>query len=313
MADAPAQARYAHLLDPDALAKIHRLELIARGVVEGFVSGKHRSPYKGFSVEFAEHRQYVPGDAITDLDWRVFGRSDRYYVKQYVEETNLRATILVDASGSMAYRGERAAEHRGRRLSKFEYARYLAASLAHLMIHQQDAVGLVTFDAQVRRYIPPRSRPSHLRALLEELHDTQPGAETALAPILHNVAERARRRGLVVIVSDLFDDPEQIIRALHHFRYRKHEVLVLHVMAEEEVTFPFEQSRLFRDLELPQVRRQIAPSSLRAAYLDGVRRHLQRLQTGCGQMDVDYVPLSTAQPFDESLAQYLAQRKARSK
>jgi len=313
MPDAPGQARYAYLLDPDALAKIHRLELIARGVVEGFVTGKHRSPYKGFSVEFAEHRQYVPGDAITDLDWRVFGRSDRYYVKQYVEETNLRATILLDASGSMAYRGERAAKHRGRRLSKFEYARYLAASLAHLLIHQQDAVGLVTFDAQVRRYIPPRSRPSHLRVLLEELHDTRPGAETALAPILHNIAERARRRGLVVIISDLFDDPEEIVRALHHFRYRKHEVLLLHVVAEEEMTFPFEQSRLLRDLELPQVRRQIDPAALRAAYLDGVRDHLRRLETGCGQMDIDYVPLSTAQAFDESLAQYLAERKARAK
>jgi uncharacterized protein (DUF58 family) len=161
------QPHYMHLLDPQALGKIHRLELIAKGVVEGFVSGRHKSPYKGFSVEFAEHRQYAPGDDTRDLDWRVYGKSDRYYIKQFIEETNLRATVLVDASGSMAYTGKMAAKHGGKPVSKFLYAQYLAASLAHLMIHQQDAVGLATFDTKVRRYIPARSRVSHLRAILE--------------------------------------------------------------------------------------------------------------------------------------------------
>ena len=151
---------YLRLLDPDALAKIHRLELIARGVVEGFVSGRHKSPYKGFSAEFAEHREYVPGDNIRDLDWRVFGRTDRYYIKQYIEETNLRSLILLDGSGSMGYAGRLAARHRGEALSKFRYGQYLAASLAHLMINQQDAVGLATFDSRIRRYIPARSRAS---------------------------------------------------------------------------------------------------------------------------------------------------------
>jgi uncharacterized protein (DUF58 family) len=185
------QPDYMRLLDGDALAKIHKLELIARGVVEGFVSGRHKSPYKGFSVEFAEHRQYVAGDDTRDLDWRVLAKSDRYYIKQYIEETNLRALVLLDASGSMAYTGTEAAAKNGHPLSKFEYGQFLAASLAHLMIHQQDAVGLVTFDTQVRRYIPSRSRVSHLRAILQELHTTTPGQETALAPIFHDIAERA--------------------------------------------------------------------------------------------------------------------------
>src|ERR1035437_225332 len=217
MLDSKSQPEYMRLLDGDALAKIHKLELIARGVVEGFVSGRHKSPYKGFSVEFAEHRQYAPGDDTRDLDWRVYGKSDRYYIKQFIEETNLRATILLDASGSMAYTGKLAAKHGGKAVSKFVYGQYLSASLAHLMIHQQDAVGLATFDTQVRRYIPSRSRVSHLRAILEELAGTVAGSETNLSPILHDLAERVHRRGLVVIISDLFDDPEAVLNALHHF------------------------------------------------------------------------------------------------
>jgi len=304
---------YMRLLDPDALAKIHRLELLARGVVEGFVAGRHKSPYKGFSVEFAEHRQYVPGDDIRGLDWRVYAKSDRYYIKQYVEETNLRATILLDASGSMKFAGKRSAKFEGKALSKFAYAQYLAASLAHLMIHQQDAVGLVTFDTDVRRYIPPRSRPNHLRIVLQELHETSPGAETDLSPILHDVAERAHRRGLMVIISDLFDDPEEILRALYHFRFRKHEVLLLHVMAEEELTFPYDQSSEFRDLEVAGHHIQIDPRAIRAEYLDQVRRHVAQIEMGCGQMSIDYVPMSTQNGFDVALSHYLAQRRSRAK
>ena len=313
MSNGNGKPEYMRLLDPQALAKIHRLELLARGVVEGFVAGRHKSPYKGFSVEFAEHRQYVPGDDIRGLDWRVYGKSDRYYIKQYVEETNLRATIVLDASGSMRFKGTRASTANGQMLSKFEYAQFLAASLAHLMIHQQDAVGLVAFDTAIRRYIPPRSRPNHLRAVLQELHETVPGNETALAPILHDVAERARRRGLMVIISDLFDDPEELLKALYHFRYRKHEVLLLHVMAEEELTFPYENSSEFRDLEVAGHRVQIDPRAIRAEYLDEVRRHLARIESGCGQMNVDYVPLSTRTDFDVALSHYLAQRRSRTK
>jgi len=307
------QPEYMRLLDGEALAKIHKLELIARGVVEGFVSGRHRSPFKGFSIEFAEHRQYVPGDDLRDLDWRVYGKSDRYYVKQYVEETNLRATILLDASGSMQYAGRRAARIDGKPLSKFEYGQFLAASLAHLMIHQQDAVGLVTFDRAVRRYIPARSRVSHLKVLLQELHTTHPGEETDLSPIFHAIAEQVRRRGLIVIISDLFDDPEAILNALHHFRYRKHEVLLLHVLADEELTFPFDLWSTFRDLEADTRRVQVDPQAVRAEYLRQVRSFLRKIELGCGQMSVDYVPLSTRHGFDAAMAHYLASRRARTK
>ena len=297
------------LLDPEALGKIHRLELIARGVVEGFVSGRHRSPYKGFSVEFAEHRPYTVGDDLRDLDWRVLAKSDRYYIKQFIEETNLRATILLDASGSMKYTGKLAARHAGKPLSKFEYGQYMAASLAHLMIHQQDAVGLVTFDTKVRSYIPARSRVSHLRVILRELCQTEAGDETAVAPIFHDIAERARRRGLVVIISDLFDDVEEVLSSLHHFRYKKHEVLLFHVMAQEELNFPFDRWSVFEDMELPSRRVQLDPQAVRAEYLEQVRKFVHRLEQGCGQMGVDYVPVLTNRPFDVSLAHYLASRR----
>jgi uncharacterized protein (DUF58 family) len=264
-------------------------------------------------VEFAEHRQYVPGDDIGDLDWRVYGKSDRYYIKQYIEETNLRATILLDCSGSMKYAGDASARHDGRTLNKFEYGQFLAASLTHLLIHQQDAVGLVTFDTEIRRYIPARSRVSHLRVVLQELSDTSPGKETSLAPIFHDIAERAHRRGLVVIISDLFDDPDEILNALHHFRYRKHEVLVMHLMAEEELTFPFTQFCDFRDLEVSGQRVQLDPRAVRAEYLDQLRRHIRRIEMGCGQMNIDYIQLSTRQSFVEALSHYLASRKGKGK
>ena len=301
------------LLDGEALAKMQRLELIARGVVEGFISGRHKSPYKGFSVEFAEHREYVPGDNIRDLDWRLFGRSDRYYIKQYIEETNLRALILLDASGSMKYTGDLAAKHNGQLLSKFQYSRLLAASLGHLMIHQQDAVGLATFDTSLRRYIPARSRASHLRVILAELSATEPGAETSLAKIFHDLADRVRRRGLIVIISDLFDNVDEILNSLHHFRYRRHEVLLLHVMAEEELTFPFDRWSVFENLERTGHRIPLDPLSLRSEYLGRVRDFIQRLEIGCGQMNIDYVQMSTKQNFDIALAHYLAQRMSRAR
>ena len=313
MVEPTHQPEYMYLLDPKVLAKVHRLELIARGVVEGFVAGRHRSPFKGFSVEFAEHRQYVPGDDIRNLDWRVYAKSDRYYIKEYIEETNLRSVILLDASGSMRYTGRQAAAHNGHRLSKFEYGQFLAASLAHLMINQQDAVGLVTFDTKIRRYIPSRSRVTHLRVILDEIVNTAPGDESALAPVFHDIAERAHRRGLIIVISDLFDDTEEILGALHHFRYRKHEVLLLHVMAEEELTFPFDRWSMFRDLELEARRVQLDPRAVRADYLERVRRFVRDIEMGCGQMDADYVPLSTKRNFDVALAHYLASRKTRTK
>ncbi len=299
---------YMWLLDPEALAKIHRLDFLARGVMEGSVTGRHRSPFRGSSVEFAEHREYANGDDIRALDWRVYGKSDRYYVKQYEDETNLRVTVLLDASGSMGYTGTMSSVRRNRRLSKFDYGRYLAASLLHLMIHQQDAVGLVTFDTAVRRYLPSRGRISHLRALLEELNNTEPGGETSIAPILHDIAERIKRRGLVILISDLFDDPAEILKALHHFRFRKHEVVLMHVMAEEELCFPFEKWSMFEDLEIGSNRIELDPRATRAAYLDEVRKFVAAIRKGCGEMRVEYVPISTRKDFDVALLEYLAGR-----
>jgi uncharacterized protein (DUF58 family) len=299
---------FASLLDPQALGRIHRLELLARGVVEGFVSGRHRSPYKGFSVEFAEHREYSPGDDLRDLDWRVFGKTDRYYIKQYMEETNLRCTILLDSSGSMSYAGKAAAKRDGKPLSKFDYSRFMAACLAHLMIGQQDAVGTVRFDTQIRRYFPARGQPGYLRALLGDMAMSNPGGETALSPVLHEVAERIKRRGLVILISDLFDDPDAILKALQHFRFRKHEVIVFHVMADEEREFPFEQWTEFRDLEQDHIRLELDPRSLKAAYKEEVTRFEEDLRKGCGRMKIDYVPVNTRLPFDETLVRFLSSR-----
>src|SRR4029077_7474810 len=198
--------------DPTSLAKYGRLAMVARNLVQGFLTGVHKSPYKGFSVEFAEHRQYYPGDEIRHIDWRVYGKTDRYYIKEYEEETNLKAHLLVDASGSMAYRSPGAG-----RLSKFQYAQYVAASLAYLMLHQRDAVGLVTHDTRLRQKIEPRANSKHLLRLLHTLEQTQPGGETALAPLWHDLAGQLRRRGMIVILSDCFEQIDPLLRALMHF------------------------------------------------------------------------------------------------
>ncbi len=298
------------LLDQKTLARVGRLEFLARGRVAGAVSGRHRSPFRGFSAEFAEHREYVPGDDPRNLDWKVFARLDRYYIKRYMDETNLRAYLLLDVSGSMTYTGNQAAKRDGARLSKFDYGRRLAAAIAWLFIHQQDAVGLATFDSAIRRFVPPRARPAHLRVLLETLHNSRPGAETALAPVLHEIAERAARRSMILLISDLFDDPDALVRALHHFRYRKHEVVLFHVIAEEERTFPFEDWSLFEDLEAPGERLPVDPMSLRTAYREEVERFLHRLERECGRLRIEYVPMTSRTDFDLALAAYLIRRKS---
>lgn len=303
-----ATSAFMRLLPPESLRAIGRLELLARGAMEGFVTGRHKSPHKGFSVEFAEHRQYTQGDDLRNLDWRVLARTDRLFIKQYVEETNLRATVLLDASGSMAYRGEAAAECGGRRLAKFEYAQYLAAALTYLLINQQDAVGLVTFDTRPRVHLPARARPSQVRVVLEAVERTKPGGETVLAEVFHDIAERIPRRGLIIVISDLFGDPKRLVEALHHFRHRRHEVLLLHVMAEEEINFPFSSFTEFRDLERPGQHINIDPRAIRASYIDRVRAFLHEISTECGRLKVDYVPFNTKRPFDQALAEYLRTR-----
>ncbi len=290
-----------HLLDPKVLTRITRLDLRARSVVEGFISGNHKSPYHGYSVEFASHREYAPGDEIKHIDWKVWARADRFYVKQYEEETNLSSTFLLDASRSMRY-------GRPGTMTKLQYAATVAASLAYLLQQQQDAVGLVTFDTDVRRSLPPSSHPSHLKLLLHELALTEADRGTDVADAFHRLAEQLTRRGLVALISDLFVDVDVLLKALQHFRHRRHETIVFHVMHEDEREFPFDDNTLFRGLE-SQREVLTEPRALRAAYRAAVERFLGRVRRGCAALGIDYVPLSTADPLDAALASYLAFRR----
>ena len=290
--------------DPTELRKYGGLTLLARQVVEGFLTGVHRSPYKGFSVEFAEHRQYTPGDEIRHIDWRAVGKTDRYYVKEYEEETNLKAYLLVDASGSMAYRGSKNA------LSKFEYAQHVAASLSYLMLHQMDAVGLITLDTRVRELIPPKATPKHLLRVLTALEKTLPGGETAMAPLWHELAgHHLKRRGMVLILSDFFDQLDPLMKALQHLRHRNHEVVLLHVLAPEELEFPFKRLTQFRNLEGRDHKILVDTRRLRDDYLKNFERFRNELKERAGTLHVDYHLLRTDQPVDRALGIYLSRRQ----
>ncbi len=288
-------------LDPAALGRLKNLSLAARLVVEGFFAGTHRSPQRGYSIEFAEHREYTPGVDPRHIDWRVFGRRDKLYVKQYEEETSLRCYLLVDKSASMGYKFEGP-------LTKLEYASYLAASLAYLMAFQHDAVGLITYDARVRDFVPPRQGPGHLRVIMERLEAIQTGDETNLSETFHELAERLKRRALVVVLSDLFDDPSELISALKHFRHRKHEVVVLQTLDRAELTFPFDDVTRIEDLE---THREVTsdPRALRKAYLDELGAFLDTLRQGCLDAQIDYALADTSQRFDQFLGTYLARRQ----
>ena len=304
------QPAYMKWLPPSTTATISRCELFGRTMKSGFISGRHRSPKKGNSVEFAEHRQYIPGDDLRTLDWKVLGRKDRLYIRQYEEETNLRTTVLLDCSGSMAYDGDAAAEQNGRRLTKFDYARYLVAGLTYMLTGQQDAVGLVTFDTKIRAYLPAKSSASQTRRILETLDEAQPGGETDPAPIFDDIAERIPGRGLVVIVSDLFSsDQDALLKALHHFNYRKHEIIVLHVMADEEISFSFDGHVHFDNLEGTD-ELMLDAQSIRASYLEQVNAFLKKVGDGVRRMGADYVPMNTKVPFDRALVDYLARRRS---
>jgi uncharacterized protein (DUF58 family) len=290
-------------LDPRILGKVSRLGLKARLIVEGFISGLHESPFHGYSVEFAEHRKYVPGDDIKDIDWKVWGRSDRLYIKQYEEETNLKAYLMVDVSESMAYQY-------GENISKRDYACYLAASLAYLMLQQHDSVGMALFDDKVRRFIPDGSHSSHLKQLHHELESNEPGGNTAIGTIFHDIADRMKRKGLVIVVSDLLSEPEEILLGLQHLRHNRHEVIVFHVLDEAERDFPFEDLTLFEGMEdYPDVFAE--PMSLRKAYLEELESFVNQVKRGCRERRIDYVPLVTSTPLDVGLSSYLATRLAR--
>ena len=296
-------AHVSDFLTPAELQKISNLQVVARLVVEGFFSGLHKSPHKGFSVEFAQHRQYVQGDEIRRLDWKVFGKTDRFYVREFEEETNLRATILLDLSGSMAYGGTAT--------TKIEYAKRLAAALAYLMLQQRDTVGLVTFDARLRRYIPQRSGVAHLRVMLDELQSAQPGGETELATVFQGLVPRIHRRGLLIILSDCFGEVKDLISALAHFRHARHEILLFQILDRDEVEFPFQQWTKFESMEQAEHHRLIEPAQFRASYLENLARFQKELTDGCHRHRIDLVPMITDQPYSEALAAYLTRRLGR--
>jgi uncharacterized protein (DUF58 family) len=295
MADKP------NYFDPVTLSKVSTLLLRARYVVEGLISGLHTSPYKGFSVEFSEHRQYAPGDEIRHIDWKAYGKFDRYYIKEYEEETNLRCYVLVDASASMDYRSDG--------VSKFDYACYLAAALTYVMLNQQDLVGLVTFADGIRQQLPPRSSPGHLRAVIDALEHTAPGGDTDLGRTLHHIATQLKRRGLVIVLSDLLDDQMAVMRGLRHLRYQKHEVLVFHILDHDELAFPFTQLTQFEDAE-DELRVIADPRAIAAEYQRQIQRFIEDYASLCRRHTIDYTLFNTRTPLDKGLLKYLAWRGA---
>jgi uncharacterized protein (DUF58 family) len=286
-------------LDPKVLNKITRLDLKARHIVEGFMGGMHKSPYHGFSVEFAEHREYAPGDDLKHLDWKVFGRSDRLFIKEYELETNLRSHILLDTSESMDYGGKET--------TKLELASHIAASMAYLILRQQDSVGMVCFDKEVKTFIPTSSSMGHLRPILGTLAQSEGKNKTDLGAVLNTLAERIQRRGLIILISDLFDKPETILKSLQHFSHKRHDVIVFHVLDEYELTFPFERMTLFEGLE-EYPKQLVDPRSLRKAYLAEVNQFCEEIRKGCVRQMIDYVRISTDQDLDVELTKYLAGR-----
>ncbi|MBI5646859.1 MAG: DUF58 domain-containing protein [Ignavibacteriae bacterium] len=277
------------------------MELRARLVVEGFMTGLHRSPYHGFSVEFAEHRQYMPGDEIRRIDWKVLGRTDRYYIKQFEEETNLKAYILVDASMSMNFKAEG-------QVTKLQYASYLAAAIAYLLVRQQDAVGLVTYDEDIRSFLPPHSTKVYLQNILAELERLRAGSSTGTGRVLNAVADRLQRRGLVLVFSDLFDDPAEVMSALKHFRHGQHEVIVFHILDPRERNFQFGRDAIFKDMESGE-ELMTQPFQIQRSYQEAMRDFINRYKKECREQRIDYVLLDTAMPFDVALYEFLNKRR----
>ena len=299
-------------LDPVALAKVGSLELQARLIVEGYLSGMHKSPYHGFSVEFAQHREYVPGDDLKHLDWKVYSRTGRFYLKQYEEETNLTLWLLVDNSESMQYGSGPLGDDGKPLVSKYDYACVAAASLAYLTLHQQDSIGLAVYDNVVRHFLRPSSQGSHMKTVVNILNKGAGRERTAIAPILHDLAERIPRRGIIVVLSDLFDEIQDILAGLKHLRHRRHEVVVMQVMDRAELEFPFQDATLFRGLEqMPELLTD--PRSLRDGYLEQVNAFVAELQHGCLMQNIDYVPLRTDHSVGIALSGYLAHRLSRKK
>lgn len=296
----PAAEQY---LKPEVIRTVARLDLRARFIVEGFLSGLHASPFHGFSVEFSEHRRYSQGDDLKDIDWQVYARTDRFYVKKYQAETNISGYLAMDLSESMDYTFRQ-------QLTKFDYSVCLAAALAYLMIHQQDPVGLVTFDDKIRNCLPPRSRRTQLGNILAVLSKLKPTGPTEIAKNLKNLAAMIRHRSLIMLFSDLLAEPGPVLDMLKQLRHRGHDVILFHVLDEAEVSFPFSGLVDLRDPETGQSL-ELDADGMRADYLDAVAELRAQYRKSCFQSGIDYVPLDTSMPFDKALVQYLSGRQAR--
>jgi uncharacterized protein (DUF58 family) len=289
-------------LDPEAIARISRLDLRAKQVVDGFIAGMHRSQFFGHSVEFVQHREYTPGDDIRHLDWKVWSKTDRFYVKQYEEETNLGCTLAVDVSESMHYgRGGN---------DKYSHACTAAACLAYLILLQQDSVGLITFDDDVRKVVPVRSQQAHVDAIVQGLHVSRPQAKTDLQKVMRRIAETVSARAMVIIISDLLADRESLFKGLEMLRHRRHDVLLLHVMHNDELEFPFAGTTKFDGMEgLPSI--VCDPRALRQGYLEALGQFLQQVRHGCARQGIDYALIRTGDRLESVLALYLHQRQSR--
>ena len=281
--------------DPTDAAKVGKLQFMARQVVEGIITGQHKSPHKGFSVEFAEHREYVPGDEIRHLDWRAYARTDRYYVKLYEQETNLRATLVLDTSGSMAF-GQ-----------KFDYARRMAACLAYLLSTQQDLAGMSAMDETVRWELPPGGSPAHLDRMFRAMETLTPGNSTDLANQLHGLAERLPRRSMVILLSDLWMQPADLVKALQHLRYRKHQGMMLHILDRQEVELNYDRMLTFEDLETGE-KIQVDPNELKQTYQKQVQSFITGIRKACIDSDVEYHALFTDLEVDKALVRLLSRR-----
>jgi uncharacterized protein (DUF58 family) len=290
-------------LRPEVIRQVARLDLRAKFIVEGFLAGLHASPYHGFSVEFSEHRKYVPGDDLKDLDWTVYAKTDKYYLKKFQAETNLTGYLVMDLSASMAYTFRQ-------ELTKFEYAICLAAALGYLMIHQQDPVGLVTFDTRIQTSLPPRSKRTQLGSILSVLAGLRPSGKTAIGPCLHQLAAMIRSKGLVMLFSDLLTEPGPVLEGLHHLRHRGNEVILFHVLDEAEVHFPFDGVIEFEDVE-DHGKLTVDAKGMRRDYLQAVGDFREFYRTECAKANIDYLPMDTSVSFDKALMEYLLQRQRR--
>ena len=293
-------SEYRSYLDPKIISRISSLDLRARLVVEGFMVGLHKSPYHGFSVEFSQHRPYMQGDNLRSVDWRVFGKTEKYYIKQYEEETNLRSYIILDSSKSMSYSSNKI-------VSKLDYASTLVAALSYMMIKQQDAVSLTIYSDEIQKYLPPKSSNSYLQQILKELVDLKASSKTNTSDALNKIAEKIRRRGLVIIISDFFDDVDKTLKAIKHFAHQKNEVIIFQVLDPLERTFGFGKDAIFKDLETDE-ELTTQPYQIQKAYQEAINEFINKIKRECLNSNFDYNLLDTTTPFDKALFSYIQKR-----